>query len=169
MLKTLPGQVRQATREALQGAQNLTADQRSEKTVEARGKVLKKALETLTPEQREKFEKLKGAKIDMDFFGVLAEIGGVQIGDRVPEGRGQASGRRIAGLPPLLKWVDLSRCCRHCAGQKGGIPSFLFPTGVVYFLLNEVAVFGSSAPSEGPDESHCVSWSGVFDAAFDCG
>ncbi len=67
MLKTLPAQVRQATRESLQGAQNLTAEQRSEKTAEVRGKILKKALETLTPEQREKFEKLKGAKIDMDF------------------------------------------------------------------------------------------------------
>ncbi len=66
MLKTLPAQVRQATREALQGTENPTVDQRKEKTVEARGKTLKKALETLTPEQQEKFEKLKGARIDMD-------------------------------------------------------------------------------------------------------
>jgi len=67
MLKTLPAQVRQATREALGGAQNLTAEQRSEKTLEARGKILKKALETLTPEQQATFEKLRGAKIDLDF------------------------------------------------------------------------------------------------------
>jgi Spy/CpxP family protein refolding chaperone len=66
MLKGLPAEVRQATREALGGTQNLTAEQRTEKTIEARGKVLKKALETLTPEQREKFEKLKGAKVDLD-------------------------------------------------------------------------------------------------------
>ena len=65
MAKTLPAQVRQATRDAVQG-QDLTVDQRREKTVEVRAKVLTKALETLTPEQREKFEKLKGAKIDMD-------------------------------------------------------------------------------------------------------
>jgi hypothetical protein len=67
MLKTLPAQVRQATGEALGGAQNLTAEQRSEKTFEARGKVLKKALAALTPEQQAKFEKLRGAKIDLDF------------------------------------------------------------------------------------------------------
>jgi hypothetical protein len=66
MLKTLPAQVRQATREAI-GGQDLTAEQRSEKTAEARGKVLKKALDALTPQQREKFEKLKGTKIDLDF------------------------------------------------------------------------------------------------------
>jgi hypothetical protein len=43
MLKTLPAQVRQATREAI-GGQDLTIGQRSEKTAEARGKSSKKPL-----------------------------------------------------------------------------------------------------------------------------
>jgi Spy/CpxP family protein refolding chaperone len=69
--KALPGKVRQATRKALREAGNLTADQQEEKAAEVRKKILKTALETLTTEQRDKFEKLKGPKFEADCVEVL--------------------------------------------------------------------------------------------------
>ncbi len=67
MVKALPAQLRQAIREAIPRDQKSTAMERSEKRAEVQEKIWKTALEALTPAQREKFEKMKGEKLDIDF------------------------------------------------------------------------------------------------------
>ena len=51
--------------EALQGVE--TARDRIEKTKEVHENIFQAALESLTPEQREKFEQMRGPKIKVDF------------------------------------------------------------------------------------------------------
>jgi hypothetical protein len=65
MAKGLLAQVQQATSEALQDAPSVR--DRFLKTKETREKVLNDALESLTPEQRAKFEKMRGPVLKANF------------------------------------------------------------------------------------------------------
>jgi Spy/CpxP family protein refolding chaperone len=69
-IKTLLDQSREKAREAMQGARDLPADQRTamwEKVQQQRKETAAKVMEVLTPQQREKFEKMQGAKIELNF------------------------------------------------------------------------------------------------------
>jgi Spy/CpxP family protein refolding chaperone len=61
-LKTLQGPNRDKMRESLQG----TPEQRHAKMLELRKEAMDKALEVLTSEQQEKFEKMQGKKVDLE-------------------------------------------------------------------------------------------------------
>lgn len=74
-LKELQQESMAGMREAYQGMRDLSQDARQAKMTEMREKMeksrqetLKKAMEVLTPEQREKLEKMKGAKVDIEMF-----------------------------------------------------------------------------------------------------
>ncbi len=67
-LKTLQGEFRDKTHEAVQGAKNLK--QVRAILAEMREKNLQSAVQVLTPQQRKKFEKMKGPKINMDLSKV---------------------------------------------------------------------------------------------------
>ncbi len=75
-LRTLREEAREAMREAFQDGEDLTPQERRAKGVEMRKEMLEKALGVLTPEQREKFEKMQGAKIELDFSSLRPPRGG---------------------------------------------------------------------------------------------
>jgi Spy/CpxP family protein refolding chaperone len=61
-------ELQQKSRENMRSAmQDVTQEERAAKMAELRKEDNAKALEILTPEQREKLEKMKGAKVDIDF------------------------------------------------------------------------------------------------------
>jgi hypothetical protein len=69
-LKAIQQQIQDKVREAMQGSQDLSQEERMAKMRELRQQTMKeateKALEILTPQQKVTFEKLKGKKIDID-------------------------------------------------------------------------------------------------------
>ena len=74
-LKAMQREAGEKMRESFQGMRDLSPEERRAKMGEMRQKMQEmrkdmttKALEVLTSEQREKFEKMQGAKIDVDIF-----------------------------------------------------------------------------------------------------
>ena len=75
-LKAIQQQLQEKRREAMQGAADLSQEER-EKMRETMQQMAKdataKALEVLTPQQKEAFEKLKGKKIDIDLSTLMLQ------------------------------------------------------------------------------------------------
>ena len=69
MVKALPAKLRKATKEALAEASDADGAERSRIRAEVREKLYKAALDSLTPEQQEKLDKMEGKKIDVSFSG----------------------------------------------------------------------------------------------------
>jgi Spy/CpxP family protein refolding chaperone len=68
-IQTVQQEAQAKMQEARQGARDMTTEQRAEmmkKMQESRKETLEKILAVLTPEQKAKFEKMQGAKIELD-------------------------------------------------------------------------------------------------------
>ncbi len=79
-LKTLRDEADGKRRELIGSMRDLSREERREKMAENQEKIrqiqkelMEKALAVLTPEQREKFEKLQGKKIDLDFSALMRQ------------------------------------------------------------------------------------------------
>jgi hypothetical protein len=76
-LKAIQQQMQDKMREAMQGAADLSQEERMAKMRETMQQGMKdgaaKALEVLTPQQKEAFEKLKGKKIDIDLSTLMPQ------------------------------------------------------------------------------------------------
>jgi Spy/CpxP family protein refolding chaperone len=77
-LKTLRDDAQTKRQELFRSGADLSPDERAAKMAENQKKMrqiekdlMTKALEVLTPEQREKFEKMKGKKFDLDFSAMM--------------------------------------------------------------------------------------------------
>jgi delta 1-pyrroline-5-carboxylate dehydrogenase len=94
-LNTIRDELQTKMREARQGMQDLSQEERQAKMQKMRDEQNAKLLEVLTQEQRDKFEKMKGEKVDIDFSTLMRGpgMGRGPRGGRGPGGGGPGGGQ----------------------------------------------------------------------------
>ena len=115
-----------------------------------------RAIEVLTPQQREIFEKLQGAKINLDTPPPPPKAAPKEV----PAEKKEAPAEKRTNPSRL-------RAAHRSPDEEIGAPPLPCRLSTWYSSIDGVAVSGLSAPSESPDVSHCVSRKRrSFDAAL---